>query len=94
MPCTYIETPQEIADREREARNRTIKPYKKEIDKVTRLLCGVLTELSREFEPTRQSDYASRLDEIAKNVFGNNELREWWIDHQHRDLMAKKKKKA
>ena len=86
MPCTYIESAQEIADRERKSKRRTVAPYKMEVDKVTRLLCFMLTQVSG-------TDSASMNPDFMKALADNTELRSWWIDHQHRDELAALKKK-
>ena len=78
MPCTYTETPEEIALRENELNAKAIAPYKKKLDKVTRLLCQVLTDCEI------LDDY------IAKN----EELKRWWEDHKKNDARRIKKNRG
>lgn len=51
MPCTYEETSTEIAERHRKRDNRVraaVKlKYKKELDKLTRMLCGTLQAVEK-----------------------------------------------
>jgi hypothetical protein len=81
MPCRYDESAEEIEARKKASRKRIIQPYKKELDRVTRLLCDVMTE----YKNTESAP------EFVRYVFRHNELQEWWTEHQLRDAARLKK---
>ena len=95
MPCTYIETRQEIKQREREALKRAVSPfevqaekYKAEADKVTRLLCNILTELEETYGIDRwYNAFYSGVDTLEDVVDNDTytEIDTWWQDHKKRD---------
>jgi hypothetical protein len=88
MPCTYIETPDEIRKRKNAEKRQAIAPYRVELNNVTRLLCEVLTELEKPYIPEK------KLKEFKATIFSNPKLKAWWIDHQIRDNLRKGKQVA
>lgn len=79
MPCTYTESAQEIAARQSATNRKLVAPYKRKLDKVTRLLCGVLTELEQPYLPER------KFKAFKSAVMANPELVKWWAAHQKAD---------
>lgn len=77
MPCTYVESAEEIRIRLQKENARVIAPYKHETDKVTRLLCSVMTNLEDDL-----------ISSLKRKVPG---LSEWWKDHQAKDAAKKTK---
>jgi len=77
MPCTYTETPDEIRQNER----KRLAHRKTELNKVTKLLCFVMTTLY---------DGESRPAQVAMALAKNTELQNWWSEHQKRDTIREK----
>ena len=84
MPCTYIESPEEIAAQKTKEKNAIVRPIRTELNKVTRLLCEVMTEISKPYFPER------KLKELQSALVANQDLQDWWIEHQKRDASRKK----
>lgn len=97
MPCRGPDpTPEELArDRERDAvRTKVYANIKKELDLVTRLLCGILTKVeaaSHELYDSKDPVKKAQAIKVCELVFGNGkntELEDWW--HEHKKLDAKR----
>lgn len=65
MPCTYYESPEEIEE-------RTVGPYKRQINELTRMLC----EIMHSVEGGWGEQY------LTAGVEG---LDEWWTAHKEHD---------
>lgn len=72
MPCRYDESPEEIAACKKSANENLVKPYRDKLDKVTRLLCAVMT--------LNESSLASAWTVAAMTE--HKELQAWWKEHQ------------
>lgn len=75
MPCTYIETPEELA---RAKKAEVIKDpeymrIRKELDRVTSLLCEVMKDLD------------TKTGYIFYQVRRNGDLDNWWTEHKKMD---------
>lgn len=75
MPCRYDETPEEQAACKKAANARLVKPYKDKLDKVTRLLCLVMTA----------ADNAKSSSDLNSVLLNNDELMDWWDEHRTAD---------
>ncbi len=73
MPCTYFETDEERAASKAERE----KKQERELDKVTRLLCGIVEQL-----------YSSKATGSIIHV--NPELKDWYNNHLEADKQRKK----
>ena len=78
MPCTYIETPEEIAQSVKQAEARR----NRELNKVTRLLCFVLSTLGEEDNRT--------VEDVIRACDKNKELVDWRKEHERRDAIREK----
>jgi len=78
MPCTYTETPEEIAQSAKQAEQRR----NRELNKVTRLLCFVLSTLGEENNRT--------VEDVIRACEKNKELKAWRADHERRDAIREK----
>lgn len=103
MPCTYDETPEEIEARRKKENEALIAPYKAETDRVTAMLCGLMTALEpiTTFVPPvtkrgHKSPVRKRLRIRGVNGDGGTtidldpELSAWWIKHQQADKRRKR----
>lgn len=91
MPCTYTETPEEIAESDRKARAQIEAPLRKELDLVTRLLCEVMTlkhDRINEEPSLKQAGIC-----IIGGINNNSDLQSWWRDHQKRDKLREANEK-
>lgn len=70
MPCRYDETPAEIEQRQKAAHDTRAK-MKRDLDLLTRLLCGTMKQMS----PMQVQTLYSLVPE----------LKEWWEDHKLKD---------
>ena len=79
MPCQYTETPEEIKVAKNKANRAIIAPYKRELDKVTRLLCWLMA-----------CYYRSSRVEFSNSIGTNQELLDWYKLHRQKDEVADK----
>lgn len=87
MPCSYEESAEEIAAGQKAAKRKLIQPYKKELDKVTRLLCSVMTALDE-----AQEDENCTTSEDVFNIIGNMpSVQVWWKEHKKCDKIRMEK---
>lgn len=75
MPCRYDESPEEIAAAKTKEFERQAAPLKKELDKVTRLLCWVM----------QQRELADDEVEFSQRVGKSGELSDWYTVHRKKD---------
>ena len=75
MPCHAPGGPDELSEGEKRGIRSERIQRKKDLDKVTRLLCGLLSDLEENFPEYK--------------LF-NNELEEWWNEHKEFDKKRKK----
>lgn len=73
MPCTYYESPEELAQAAAKAKARR----NKELNRVTDLLCKVCEELYTDANETFE-DTCTAISDIEG-------LKKWWLKHQKRD---------
>lgn len=78
MPCRYEESPQEIAAAKTTHRRLLVKPYVEKLDKLTRLLCWIMTQREGISIETRPGWF----EEVISQ---NKELMNWWRAHQEED---------
>lgn len=107
MPCTYDESAEEIAAREAREREQAVEPFRKQIDLVTRMLCGLLTKLEETGALTQTPrlmpgmKYKSapfRVIVVATPGHGpgeefelDEELSDWWRTHKKMDAARTKR---
>ena len=86
MPCSYQETPDEIRAAEEARKKKLISPYKKELDKVTRLLCKVMTEV----EKAERDENVRDAEEVFDIIGSLADVQSWWKEHKKRDDIREK----
>jgi len=86
MPCRYDESAEEIEARKKASKKRIIQPYKKELDKVTRLLCSVMTQI----DMCREDENCRTSEEVLRKVINVSDLLKWWGNHKERDAIREK----
>ncbi len=84
MPCRYMETPEEVAQRLEQAKSKAEADRAKvrlqqELDLATRLLCDVCSTLER----------ASLGHKLASDILRGSELTGWWKRHKAQDEARK-----
>lgn len=104
MPCTYDETPEEIEARQKRENEALIAPYKAETDRVTAMLCGLLTKLEetgamaplRKWPKSKGKAPAFRVVVVATPGHGpgeefdlDGELSAWWLKHKRADQVRR-----
>lgn len=79
MPCRYDETPEEIAAAKKSEAVKSPEyiRIRKELDKVTALLCGVMK--------------ADQSGQVSTYIARNSELGVWWENHRKMDIEREKK---
>lgn len=65
---------------------------KKRLDKVTRLLCTVLTDWMAD-EKRMEADSEAVVSHLPGKIANNKELQEWWTEHQKSDREREKAEK-
>ncbi len=75
-PCHYEETAEEIRARKQDAVAKLLKPYKKKLDDLTRMLCATLQAVEDVKEPLRQ---------MNRYVALPREVRAWAKKHKQED---------
>lgn len=86
MPCTYFESPEEIAARN----NRFPSPIEREVkarEIVEAMLCGVLHAIE---DSGLSWDVWDSFDEQESGVLAD-EIERWWVEHRKKDEARKLK---
>lgn len=98
MPCQTDITPEEIAAWEDKKRETLVAPYKAETDRVTAMLCGLLTALAPITTISHKGKSKVSYDYLRVRGLNSDggitiglpeDLCEWWTKHQRADKARK-----
>ena len=88
MPCVTYDPEYErnkYADNEKKKAEQKFADLKKHSDKVTRLLCFVMTAFEQLNDASIQEEDK---ESITASVYSHRELQQWWAKHLEEDAKA------